>query len=72
MHRKVKLVEPLENYTLKVEFADGCTEIIDIKPYINEFHAFKDLLIVDGLFEQVKVDSGGYGISWNDYIDLGF
>lgn len=72
MHRKVKLVEPLENYTLRVEFVDGCTEIIDIKPYIDEFDAFKDLLIVDGLFEQVKVDSGGYGISWNDYIDLGF
>jgi hypothetical protein len=22
------------------------------------------------LFEQVKVDSGGFGISWNDDIDL--
>ena len=25
---------------------------------------------VKGLFEQVQVDSGGYGISWNDDIDL--
>ena len=25
---------------------------------------------IDGLFDQVKVDVGGYGISWNDDLDL--
>ncbi|MBQ4463666.1 MAG: DUF2442 domain-containing protein, partial [Eubacterium sp.] len=25
---------------------------------------------IPGLFNQVKVDSGGYGVSWNDQIDL--
>ena len=28
------------------------------------------LKIKNGLFEQVKVDKGGYGISWNGEIDL--
>jgi hypothetical protein len=28
------------------------------------------LTYVQGLFEQVKVDTGGFGISWNDDIDL--
>ena len=27
-------------------------------------------VFASGLFEQVKVDAGGYGISWNDEIDL--
>ena len=27
-------------------------------------------MYIPGLFEQVKVDSGGYGISWNDELDL--
>lgn len=32
--------------------------------------SFKALTSIQGLFEQVKVDAGGYGISWNDEIDL--
>ena len=28
------------------------------------------LVYVSGLFAQVKVDAGGYGISWNDTLDL--
>ena len=26
--------------------------------------------MADGLFDRVRVDTGGYGISWNDDIDL--
>jgi len=36
----------------------------------TEITAFKPLTYVTGLFEQVKVDTGGFGISWNDDIDL--
>ncbi len=36
----------------------------------EKWDAFKALSSVKGLFEQVKVDTGGYGISWNDDIDL--
>lgn len=31
---------------------------------------FNNLKTIKGLFQQVKVDAGGYGISWNDEIDL--
>lgn len=31
---------------------------------------FKILSNITGLFEQVKIDAGGYGISWNDDLDL--
>ena len=31
---------------------------------------FKVLSNITSLFEQVKIDTGGYGISWNDDLDL--
>ncbi len=34
---------------------------------IPQFHAFETN---PGLFEQVQVNAGGYGISWNDELEL--
>jgi len=42
----------------------------DVSPLFDKWESFKALDSVSGLFEQVKVDAGGYGISWNDDIDL--
>lgn len=42
----------------------------DVAPLFEKWDAFKTLESVKDLFEQVKVDAGGYGISWNDDIDL--
>ena len=42
----------------------------DVKQLFNKFDVFRTLIDVKGLFEQVKVDVGGYGISWNDDLDL--
>lgn len=67
---KVKNVLPLENYMLSVQFEDGTNKKYDVKPLFSKWTAFKDLTDIKGLFEQVKVDMGGYGIVWNDYIDL--
>lgn len=39
-------------------------------PLFDEMPVFSPLRDVPGLFEQVSVDPGGYGISWNDDIDL--
>jgi hypothetical protein len=41
-----------------------------VKPLFEKWTAFQTLSRVSGLFEQVRVDAGGYGISWNEYIDL--
>jgi hypothetical protein len=32
---------------------------------------FQSFKLTHGLFEQVKVDGGGYGVYWNDEIDIG-
>ena len=70
MFHHVKEVTPLTDYVLLVRFADGIEKQYDVKPLFNEIAAFKPLTYMHGLFEQVKVDTGGYGISWNDEIDL--
>lgn len=70
MFYKIKDVKPLENYKLLVTFENGEIKNYDVKPLFNKWAVFKDLLSIHGLFKQVKVDVGGYGISWNDDIDL--
>jgi len=70
MFHKVKSVVALSDYMLLVTFEDNVIKYYDVKPLFDKWLEFKTLENVKGLFEQVKVDIGGYGISWNDEIDL--
>ncbi len=70
IHHKVKEINALDNYYLSVDFEDGKKKIYDMKKLIYKIDDFKPLLYINGLFKQVKVDVGGYGIFWNDRIDL--
>lgn len=69
MFHKVRTVLPLEKFRILVSFVEGVTKIYDIKPLFTKWDIFNTLKF-DGLFSKVKVDQGGYGISWNDDIDL--
>lgn len=69
MFHKVKNVAPLKNYLLSVSFVEGITKVYDVKPLFKKWDVFNNLK-KDNLFKKVKVDVGGYGISWNDEIDL--
>ena len=70
MFHKVKSITPLPGLCLLAEFQDGATKKYDVKPLTQKWPAFQALDYVPGLFEQVRVEPGGYGISWNDDIDL--
>ena len=70
MFHKIKSVQPLPDYRLSVTFANGERKSYDVKPLLGKWEPFTALLFTEGLFEQVKVDAGGFGISWNDDIDL--
>lgn len=65
---KVKAVQPLADYQLLISFQNNDEKIYDCLPLLDE-HPFT-LLKNKGFFKSVKVDNGGYGISWNDEIDL--
>ncbi len=70
MFYKVSSVKPLSNFILEIIFENNEIKYYDIKPLFEKWLVFKNLKNIQGLFEQVKVDVGGYGISWNDELDL--
>mgnify|MGYP001093736324 CR=1 FL=1 len=70
MFHKVKNVTALQDFILEIIFEDNSIKYYDVKPLFNKWIIFKSLKDISGLFEQVKIDIGGYGISWNDEIDL--
>jgi len=65
---KIKSVSPLENQRLRVKFSTGtqkiydCTTLLDAPPFTP--------LKNKGFFKQVHVDQNGFGVVWNDDIDL--
>ncbi len=69
MFHKIKNVSPLPEYKLSVQFSEGVTKIYDVKPLFQKIPAFKSIEINND-FGGVYVDVGGYGIVWNDELDL--
>ncbi len=69
MFHKIKNVSPLPEYKLSVQFAEGVTKIYDVKPLFQKIPAFKSF-DSNNDFGGVYVDVGGYGIIWNDELDL--
>ena len=69
MFHKIKEVYPLPDLRLSVLFSDGTTKTYDVAPLLNRFPAF-GVLSDEALFSSVEVDAGGYGIVWNDDVDL--
>ena len=67
---RLKNVTPLPDFMLRAEFLDGSKKIYDVKPLMEKIQVFAMLRYVHGLFGQVKLDIGGYGVVWNDEIDL--
>ncbi len=65
---RIKAVEPLEEKRLLVTFDNEVRKIYDCRD-ILELERFQ-LLHRDAFFRAVKVDPGGYGVSWNDDMDL--
>ena len=69
MFHKVKEVYPQPGLKLMVRFADGTTKRYDVVPLAERLPAF-EALRDQTLFFDVTVDTGGYGIVWNDELDL--
>lgn len=67
-HPKISHVKPLADKRLLVIFHNKVQKIYDCTPLFT-LERF-GLLQTDAFFPTVQVDAGGYGISWNDEIDL--
>ncbi len=65
---KVKSVKLLADGRLVITFVNGLEKVYDCNQllHLEMFQSLKN----DVFFKSVKVDAGGYGISWNDDVDL--
>ena len=70
MIHRIKEVKTLDNLVLSVIFQDGVEKEYDVKQLFTVFPQFRVFEKEPSLFEQVQVDAGGWGISWNDELDL--
>lgn len=70
MFHKVKNVSALPDWRLSVQFSEGITKLYDMKPLFEKLPAFLALKDTPEEFDCVSVDVGGYGIIWNDELDL--
>ena len=70
MHRIITRIKPKENLLIEAVFADGEIVVFDVKTMFERYPVFRALENED-LFKSVIIDGVGYGISWNDELDLG-
>ena len=70
MFHKVKSVVPMADYVLSVQFSEGITKHYDLKPLFEKYPMFLPLKEQEGLYASARVDIGGYGVIWNDSIDI--
>ena len=70
MFHKIKNVSAMPDYKLSVQFSEGITKIYDVKPLFEKIPLFAELKEDYAEFACVTVDVGGYGIVWNDDLDL--
>ena len=70
MFHKIKAVSALPDYQLNVQFVEGVTKTYDVRPLMDKWEPFKTLIDNPELYYSVEVDLGGYGIVWNDELDL--
>ena len=70
MFHKIKSITPLSDFILSVQFAEGVTKHYDMKPLFEKYSMFSPLKAHPELYYSASVDTGGYGVVWNDEIDI--
>lgn len=70
MFHKLNRIKALPGCMLWAEFKDGREVVYDVSGLTEVNPVFRGLVQDPELFAQVRIDPGGYGISWNDELDL--
>ncbi len=70
MTHRIINVKILKDFVVLAFFQNGVEKEYDIQCLFEEFPQFAQLKEDTNFFKSVKVDVGGYGISWNDELDL--
>lgn len=70
MTHRIIAVKALDDSTISAVFQNGIEKEYNMRKLYPEFPKFREFETNTELFKLVKVDTGGYGISWNDDLDL--
>lgn len=70
MFHKITSAAPLPGFRLLAHFSNGQAREYDLTALFSRFPDLRALQTTAGLMEQLRVDPGGYGVSWNDDLDL--
>ena len=70
MFHKLQGVFPIGDFVLGCKFRDGAVKLYDVEPLMQEIPVFAYFKEHPDTFRQVTVSPGGYGIIWNDELDL--
>lgn len=64
----IKSVDTVENHTLVVRFSNNEKRKYDVTPLLNKtmFSPLKN----PAFFKNVRIDTGGYALIWNEDIDI--
>jgi hypothetical protein len=66
---RIRSVEPLEGFNVRLEFTDGSTKTIDLGPYLYG-PIFEPLRLDPTLFRRVHVDEELGTIVWDNGADI--
>ena len=69
MFHKIKKVDTLSNFILKIKFENNEIKYYDMKKVIDEFKEF-NILKNENFFKNAQVDVGGYAVAWSDDLDI--
>lgn len=65
---RIQDVHAMPDMRLLVRFRNGEHRVYNCRPLLSRPHF--GMLLDPGFFKAVRVDPGGYGISWSDDIDI--
>lgn len=66
----IRSLSTTKDFHLIAQFDDGSIKSYDLEILSNKNSVFKELVANPALFAKAKVDVGGYGIVWNESLDL--
>ena len=69
MFYKIKSIKPLDDMLLEVLFENGIIKKYDLKMLFEKRPEFKKLQ-EKSFMNKICVDVGGYGISWDETLDI--
>ena len=68
--RKLTDITPLANHQIIAFFRGGQTKKCDLKPFMVNNRLYKHILADDKLFREMKMQTDGYGITWEEQLSI--